>query len=1148
MNRKGDVGGTYMVLLNIFFLAAVLFTFAKLHSEFAQEHPDEALGTRQTALLQSYATAEEMLLYLDTAATFAAYEAADAVLRRGAMNLVSNPCGTYAGYQRWTSRERTCIPGRDEIHREFARETLRVLRGMLQHPAMPPLAEYDTAVSAGEEIALAASTEDRIVLPIVTAKGNFQTRAAAAVREESASQLLTGKFDPDSHLTDEVVVTQNRRERSDPDVGQIVILDTMQDAADAIHAYEEGTGSVHYLVLADGRTVQLVPEALAAIFCKDCPRAERIGVALEHAGDEEQMSALVELVADLQRRHDADVKLLGELTGEDNPEAFDKASFLRQVGVAKSRQEQGLGNDETEDAGSGIAASWVADDYTITSCFGKRDLGDGHHDGIDVDDTTSDNVYAFAAGIVTDTCETSGGGTLNGCSRYCNGFGTTAVIAHPDGRKSRYSHMGSLAVRKGDEVEAGQLIGRIGNTGCSTGSHLDFKIFEPDGSEGRNPLCYYDDNVLRNMDLVGASCRKYGTDVLRHSNPVLRKECEDIDPMRRHMGCFGAFTAIGVSGEEKVQVTIERLREQGLLDPLREESGRQGIDPNLVIALVAQETCITRDGRLLCGRPDLISPTGCAGLGQFCTGTANLPAFREIFGSGVQRWSCPLGGPCTAAEAGCTGRPEACDPRFDAGKSIRAIPLHLRLDRDAFFRGMSAEEQFMVAAYNAGGPAIERAIGLTGSSDPSWEEVAAVLDRVLEPAKAKEVRDYVRHVTRFYLSLGGSLSGAFSDTYCPDQQLDVKELGRYEFVPNFRVEMPNVLQPVERLTAWADSVYGTCRGERDNRQCLLEEIGRFNSRQDDVEVLPSCQPVEGENIVTTRYRRFLEDCRENGQSDCYCAFNVNRKDAQLRLYGETVHTFVEGREVNDLPLGNPSGLFADSPDEEPEEVTLSLDALDGDLEYRMWAPTEEGSEADHFGELVRAVETEEFKLYKGNRTHWIADPGDTQACGVYKTQHHVCARLKQKTYRDGEAVEPVVKMAMYLEDVHDPLPVTDLSAVSVEEGILDAVAPGLGDVIGAVRGMPVRVTFEPSESDDVSYYLAACETLGIRADEQHIPGREYDGLGRDVRIGTTINATVPCGSVTDDTRVIVRPVDISGNVGEAAGAAVTDEQLLGPVS
>jgi len=56
------------------------------------------------------------------------------------------------------------------------------------------------------------------------------------------------------------------------------------------------------------------------------------------------------------------------------------------------------------------------------------------------------------------------------------GYGTSVVLEHGHGIESRYGHLQSVSVARGQRVERGQLIGRSGSTGRSTAPHLDYEV------------------------------------------------------------------------------------------------------------------------------------------------------------------------------------------------------------------------------------------------------------------------------------------------------------------------------------------------------------------------------------------------------------------------------------------------------------------------------------------------------------------------------------------------------------------------------------------------------------------------------------------------------------------------------------------------
>ena len=67
------------------------------------------------------------------------------------------------------------------------------------------------------------------------------------------------------------------------------------------------------------------------------------------------------------------------------------------------------------------------------------------------------------------------GGTVHTVG-YSEIYGNYIIIRHLDSMESLYGHLLSADVMEGAVVDRGQVIGRVGSTGASTGPHLHFEV------------------------------------------------------------------------------------------------------------------------------------------------------------------------------------------------------------------------------------------------------------------------------------------------------------------------------------------------------------------------------------------------------------------------------------------------------------------------------------------------------------------------------------------------------------------------------------------------------------------------------------------------------------------------------------------------
>ncbi len=125
---------------------------------------------------------------------------------------------------------------------------------------------------------------------------------------------------------------------------------------------------------------------------------------------------------------------------------------------------------------AGFLAVWPAAGR-ISAHFGEiSSVSPRGHSGIDIAGDYGDPVSAAAAGQVVQ----AGWSPL--------GYGNLIVIEHAGGMETWYGHLSVMLVSRGQSVQTGEQIGRIGSTGFSTGPHLHFEVRQ-DG-QLRNPILY----------------------------------------------------------------------------------------------------------------------------------------------------------------------------------------------------------------------------------------------------------------------------------------------------------------------------------------------------------------------------------------------------------------------------------------------------------------------------------------------------------------------------------------------------------------------------------------------------------------------------------------------------------------------------------
>ena len=173
------------------------------------------------------------------------------------------------------------------------------------------------------------------------------------------------------------------------------------------------------------------------------------------------------------------------ITIKDDMEAVAEANAQMQNLIQQANQQQNQPNNVPNPVGPvNVASDWCRNGmpshlplrypvdmtnlkYPITSDFGFRKIKQSKstfHPAVDIGVPVGTSVYATADGVVEDT-----GYDNNGGGNYIN-------IKHANGVITQYLHLSEILVKRGQSVNACQKIAHSGNTGSSSGPHLDYRV------------------------------------------------------------------------------------------------------------------------------------------------------------------------------------------------------------------------------------------------------------------------------------------------------------------------------------------------------------------------------------------------------------------------------------------------------------------------------------------------------------------------------------------------------------------------------------------------------------------------------------------------------------------------------------------------
>lgn len=178
------------------------------------------------------------------------------------------------------------------------------------------------------------------------------------------------------------------------------------------------------------------------------------------------------LIEDVRRGYSGQGGPLGVLVPPaadgDNPDA--RADYARAAGILEGLDRMNLYRIAVEKTPLALP---LKTSFRFTSGFGRR--WGRAHEGVDLAGAHGSPILATADGVVTH-------------AGWESGYGNMVEIRHPYGLTTRYGHLSKVRVEVGQNVSRGELIGDMGNTGRSTGTHLHYEVRV--GKTAVNPMTF----------------------------------------------------------------------------------------------------------------------------------------------------------------------------------------------------------------------------------------------------------------------------------------------------------------------------------------------------------------------------------------------------------------------------------------------------------------------------------------------------------------------------------------------------------------------------------------------------------------------------------------------------------------------------------
>jgi len=226
------------------------------------------------------------------------------------------------------------------------------------------------------------------------------------------------------------------------------------------------------------------------------------GIVEELVSSRNRVSELEEVIGILIKQRDdlnEELEQATDILKNVDPSALKTALGASGLGVALGLPGMMPGGEPGVD-GTGpeamVTGGTLPTQATVTSGVGMREHpiygGYKMHKGVDV-----------SAGAGTPVSSAQDATVVHAGFRN-DGYGNSVVLRYSDGAETRFGHFQSVNVRTGSTIKAGQLLGREGSTGDSTGSHVHFEHWPNGGAMS------FGNNFNRNAQSIMNSYFRYG--------------------------------------------------------------------------------------------------------------------------------------------------------------------------------------------------------------------------------------------------------------------------------------------------------------------------------------------------------------------------------------------------------------------------------------------------------------------------------------------------------------------------------------------------------------------------------------------------------------------------------------------------------------